>query len=127
MINVPKAEPKPSAKDLAPVKVSPVAAGEPMPLPDIARLAYYETASLDTADLESKARLIEQTLGSFKVEARVREINPGPAVTQFTLEPARADRLACLATTKRTARAVRTGSQGFGMTAPCDVKAGRAH
>jgi S-DNA-T family DNA segregation ATPase FtsK/SpoIIIE len=87
VINVPKAEPKPSAKDLAPVKVSPVAAGEPMPLPDIARLAYYETASLDTADLESKARLIEQTLGSFKVEARVREINPGPAVTQFTLEP----------------------------------------
>jgi S-DNA-T family DNA segregation ATPase FtsK/SpoIIIE len=87
VINVPKAEPRPAAEKAAPVKIAPVAAGEPMPLPDVGRLAYYETASLDTADLEGKARLIEQTLGSFKVEARVREINPGPAVTQFTLEP----------------------------------------
>src|SRR5690606_14526805 len=37
--------------------------------------------------LHAKARLIAETLASFKVEAWVREINPGPAVTQFALEP----------------------------------------
>ena len=57
------------------------------PLPDLNRLMYYDPVSPDTADLHGKARLIEATLASFKVEARVREINPGPAVTQFALEP----------------------------------------
>lgn len=85
VINIPKAEPKPATATLP--KVAPVAPGEPMTLPDVARLAYYEGVSLDTIDLEGKARLIEHTLASFKVEARVREINPGPAVTQYTLEP----------------------------------------
>ncbi|HKG25542.1 MAG TPA: DNA translocase FtsK 4TM domain-containing protein [Thermomicrobiales bacterium] len=87
VINIPKAEPKPAPATATLPKVAPVAPGEPMPLPDVARLAYYETVSLDTIDLEAKARLIEHTLASFKVEARVREINPGPAVTQYTLEP----------------------------------------
>lgn len=35
-----------------------------------------------------KARLIEETLASFKVEARVVGVNTGPAVTQFELQPA---------------------------------------
>ena len=38
-------------------------------------------------ELGDKATLIEETLASFKVDAHVREINPGPAVTQYTLEP----------------------------------------
>lgn len=59
----------------------------PLPLPDISRLAYYDDVAPDTVDLHAKAALIESTLISFKVEARVREINPGPAVTQFALEP----------------------------------------
>ena len=56
-----------------------------MPLPDLGQLAYYDTIVPDAADLDGKARVIEETLASFKVEARVREINPGPAVTQFAL------------------------------------------
>lgn len=59
----------------------------PLPLPDISRLAYYDDVAPDTVDLHAKAALIESTLSSFKVEAKVREINPGPAVTQFALEP----------------------------------------
>nr|MBA2520162.1 DNA translocase FtsK 4TM domain-containing protein [Chloroflexia bacterium] len=59
----------------------------PLPLPDLTRLAYYDDITPDTVDLHGKARLIEETLASFKVEAWVREINPGPAVTQFALEP----------------------------------------
>ncbi len=59
----------------------------PLPLPDISQMAYYDDVAPDTAYLHAKARLIEETLSSFKVEAKVREINPGPAVTQFALEP----------------------------------------
>ncbi|MDQ3780749.1 MAG: FtsK/SpoIIIE domain-containing protein, partial [Chloroflexota bacterium] len=58
-----------------------------LPLPDLSKLNYYDGVTPDTADLHVKARRIEDTLSSFKVEARVREINPGPAVTQFALEP----------------------------------------
>jgi len=58
-----------------------------MPLPDLAGLQTYEEVKLDEVELSGKARRIEETLASFKVEARVREINPGPAVTQYTLEP----------------------------------------
>ncbi len=67
--------------------VTPDPPTRPLPLPDISRLAYYDDVAPDTVNLKAKARLIEETLSSFKVEAKVREINPGPAVTQFALEP----------------------------------------
>lgn len=89
VINIPKRQPKaavPDAALIAPLP-SPVTVGEPLPLPDIRHLAYYDAVTPNTADLEAKARAIEETLASFKVEAMVREINPGPAVTQFALEP----------------------------------------
>ena len=38
-------------------------------------------------DIRERVRIIEETLASFGIEARVKEINPGPAVTQFGLEP----------------------------------------
>lgn len=59
----------------------------PLPLPETQLLSYYDQVVPETAELEHKAKLIEQTLSSFKVQARVREINPGPAVTQFAIEP----------------------------------------
>lgn len=39
------------------------------------------------ADNEERARLIEEALASYGVEVKVREINPGPSVTQFGVEP----------------------------------------
>jgi S-DNA-T family DNA segregation ATPase FtsK/SpoIIIE len=87
VINVPTTEPKSSEKPAAANKDVLVAPGDPMPLPDISQLAHYEGVKLDTSDLEGKARRIEECLASFKVDARVREINPGPAVTQFALQP----------------------------------------
>jgi S-DNA-T family DNA segregation ATPase FtsK/SpoIIIE len=92
VINVPprKPQPLPSASTLRDAEGHaslPSAPARPLPLPDLSRLAYYDDVAPDTTDLHAKARLIEETLGSFKVEARVREINPGPAVTQFALEP----------------------------------------
>ncbi|MGH2547747.1 MAG: DNA translocase FtsK, partial [Thermomicrobiales bacterium] len=80
--------------DIRPASASPIAKtvkplgpDGPFDLPDVSQLAYYQSVMPDAADLEAKATLIEATLQNFKVEARVREINPGPAVTQFTLEP----------------------------------------
>ena len=86
VINAPKpAKPtKPKAGELTtPAPRNPAT----MPLPDIHGLQLYDEVKLDEGELSAKARRIEETLSSFKVEARVREINPGPAVTQYTLEP----------------------------------------
>ena len=86
VINVPpRAQPvaaPPTAKDAANGS-----SDDPLPLPDMSTLAYYDSVAPDEGALNAKARRIEETLTSFRVEARVREINPGPAVTQFALEP----------------------------------------
>ncbi len=91
VINLPakpkKETPKPTVSSLEELRAEPVFDGKPLPLPDIGGLAYYESVTPNPADLEAKARAIEETLSSFKVEATVREINPGPSVTQFALEP----------------------------------------
>ncbi|MBN1217968.1 MAG: DNA translocase FtsK 4TM domain-containing protein [Anaerolineae bacterium] len=42
---------------------------------------------ISEAEIRQRVKIIEETLLSFGVEARVREINQGPAVTQFSLEP----------------------------------------
>ncbi|HYI16654.1 MAG TPA: DNA translocase FtsK 4TM domain-containing protein, partial [Thermomicrobiales bacterium] len=56
-------------------------------LPSVAKLALYKSSEPDASDLEGKAKRIEETLASFKVEAKVREVFPGPAVTLFTVQP----------------------------------------
>ncbi len=79
-----------TASDVPAVPTPVVASPEenaPLPLPDLKQLPYYEQVAPDPGDLEMKAKIIEETLDSFKVDASVREINPGPAVTQFALEP----------------------------------------
>jgi S-DNA-T family DNA segregation ATPase FtsK/SpoIIIE len=88
VINKPRGEGKRDASPKVEKRpVAPVKAGEPMPLPEVGKLALYDGIKLDEGELTAKAQRIEETLTSFKVEARVREINPGPAVTQYTLEP----------------------------------------
>jgi S-DNA-T family DNA segregation ATPase FtsK/SpoIIIE len=88
IINIPKrAGPLKADAVVKPTLPGPVVSGAPLPLPDIRQLKYYETIVPDAGELEKKARTIEEALLSFKVEATVREINPGPAVTQFALEP----------------------------------------
>jgi len=88
IINIPKREVKAAAEQKPGPMTPPVlTGGEPLPLPDIRLLPYYDEVKPDTVELEAKAKAIEATLLSFKVDATVREINPGPAVTQFALEP----------------------------------------
>jgi S-DNA-T family DNA segregation ATPase FtsK/SpoIIIE len=88
VINIPKREPAPAASETTPKVVTEAPAPDlPLPLPDVRLLSYYDQVEPDKDELETRARVIEETLSSFKVQARVREINPGPAVTQFAIEP----------------------------------------
>ena len=91
VINVPHRQSRPTPIPVAvvapPTPIVRTPLGEPMPLPSIGALPYYEAHKPNTAELEAKARLIQEKLASFKVQAWVREINTGPAVTQFALEP----------------------------------------
>ena len=56
-------------------------------LPPIKMLAKIEAPKSAAYDNERRARLIEQTLASFGVDATVVEVNEGPAITQFGVEP----------------------------------------
>src|SRR5207248_590099 len=44
--------------------------------------------SFSPAELKARARIIEETLMSFNIQARVVEVQQGPAITQFGVDPA---------------------------------------
>jgi S-DNA-T family DNA segregation ATPase FtsK/SpoIIIE len=56
-------------------------------LPPISLLKSISEVKVSQVDIKTKIKVIEDTLQSFKVEATVREVNTGPAVTQFAIEP----------------------------------------
>lgn len=56
-------------------------------LPSVTALKAGSFGELSQADLTAKIETIEQTLADFDVYARVVQVNPGPTVTQFGLEP----------------------------------------
>jgi DNA segregation ATPase FtsK/SpoIIIE-like protein len=56
-------------------------------LPPIGILNEAPKASFVQANDEDRASLIEEALGSYGVEVKVKQINPGPSVTQFGVEP----------------------------------------
>ena len=54
--------------------------------PSLSLLSDSISEKADRGDLKKNAATIEQTLESFGIEARVVEVNCGPAVTQYALE-----------------------------------------
>ena len=56
-------------------------------LPPIEILDNIPEVEFGQADNVQRARLIEEALGSYGVEAKVIQINAGPTVTQFGVEP----------------------------------------
>jgi len=57
-------------------------------LPDSGEiLEEAEEVEISHDDIKERARIIEQTLADFGLPVRVVEANPGPAVTQFGLQP----------------------------------------
>ncbi len=57
-------------------------------LPPLDLLDSAPQVEVSRAEIAQKARIIEETLAHFNVQAWVREFHTGPAVTQFALEPA---------------------------------------
>ncbi len=82
----PKAAPAPPADDVAEID----AAGprQAWPLPTVALFDDFIENEVDDNEKRSKARTIEDTLASFKIEVQVVGMNPGPAVTQYLVQPA---------------------------------------
>lgn len=57
-------------------------------LPPLSILSDDKQGKADRGDLNANAATIEKTLDSFGIQAKVTEINCGPAVTQYALEVA---------------------------------------
>jgi len=67
--------------------------GMPWTLPRIDQtLVEMEETQMSLADIREKTRIIEETLRSLGVPVTVVEVNPGPVVTQFGLEPGYSER-----------------------------------
>jgi S-DNA-T family DNA segregation ATPase FtsK/SpoIIIE len=56
-------------------------------LPPVTVLKAGGFGELSQTDLNKKINIIEQTLADFDVHAKVVQVNPGPTLTQFGLEP----------------------------------------
>ena len=92
----PVIKPPPEAKEVkitpreAP-KVTPALLPVPFPgswqLPSLDLLDEMAEVELSQAEVERRARLIEEALASYGVEAKVVQINVGPTITQFGVEP----------------------------------------
>lgn len=55
-------------------------------IPPLSFLSEPEQISADRGDIAKNAKIIEKTLESFGIQARVSEVNLGPSVTQYALE-----------------------------------------
>ncbi len=62
--------------------------------PDISIFDSSPGAKADRGDVRKNAQIIEQTLDSFGITARVAEVNNSPSVTQYALEVALGTKLA---------------------------------
>ncbi|MEX1061508.1 MAG: DNA translocase FtsK 4TM domain-containing protein, partial [Patescibacteria group bacterium] len=64
--------------------------------PSLDMLADPVEGDVERGDIEKNAQLIEQTLESFGVKARVADVNLGPTVTQYALEAERGTKLSAI-------------------------------
>lgn len=81
--------------------------------PPLALLAEKGGAPADRGDVKKNAAIIEHTLDSFGIQARVAEVNGGPAVTQYALEIASGTKIAKIASLQHDialSLATRTGT-----------------
>lgn len=69
--------------------------------PDLEILGDTETGHANRGDIKGNAAIIEQTLESFGITAKVVEVNLGPAVTQYALEVALGTKLSKITALER--------------------------
>jgi S-DNA-T family DNA segregation ATPase FtsK/SpoIIIE len=84
-----EARPSPAAVPAldAPTAPTPPAGSEKWALPPLSLFESSGPVQLSEIDARQRALIIEETLQSFNIEARVVEVNQGPTVTQFGIEP----------------------------------------
>ncbi len=85
---------------------------QPWQYPSLGLLSDGDGGEADRGDINANAQIIENTLDSFGIKARVAEINRGPSVTQYALEIAMGTKLSkitALATDLALALAAPTG------------------
>ncbi len=95
--------PKPSSKPALESKIVSNLPGEDKmwKYPPLDLLVDTETGKADRGDIKGNAAIIEQTLDSFGITARVVEVNLGPAVTQYAIEVALGTKLSKITTLER--------------------------
>lgn len=92
-------EPREKEGELVPSLVSNLPAEEGVwEFPPLSLLADSVGGKADRGDVKKNADVIEKTLESFGVAARVAEVNLGPAVTQYALEIALGTKLSKITT-----------------------------
>lgn len=108
-------------KDKAPKADDGLPASTNLPQPQDMKLWEYPDVSLlsdgpgikaDRGDVRQNAQTIEKTLDSFGVKAKVVEVNPGPAVTQYAMKIAlgtKVSKITSLASDMALALAAPTG------------------
>ncbi|MDP8229993.1 MAG: DNA translocase FtsK [Candidatus Gorgyraea atricola] len=81
------AQPKPAPKK--PVKLTPRIVGDyKLPSLELLNMPSSEPEKIKGEDLEGSARVLEDTLQDFGIDAKVVEINKGPVITRYELQPA---------------------------------------
>ncbi len=86
-IVAPKAAEVSTLETWQPGRYQPVLTAGGWQLPPISILDKPTEVELSQSDIEKRAQLIEEALASYGVEAKVVQINVGPTVTQFGVEP----------------------------------------
>jgi len=84
IVSSPKPQPQKEEETL--VKEQPSLKGQLWEYPPLNLLDDIVSGKAERGDINKNAEKIEKTLESFGVSARVVEVNPGPAVTQYALE-----------------------------------------
>jgi S-DNA-T family DNA segregation ATPase FtsK/SpoIIIE len=69
--------------------------------PSLDLLSEVESGKADRGDIKGNAAIIEKTLESFGITARVVEVNLGPAVTQYAIEVALGTKLSKITSLER--------------------------
>ena len=77
----------PAPESWEPGKYQPILTAGGWQLPPISILDKALESELSQTDIEKRAQIIEEALTSYGVEAKVVQINAGPTVTQFGVEP----------------------------------------
>jgi S-DNA-T family DNA segregation ATPase FtsK/SpoIIIE len=83
----PKVTEAPPLEAWEPGKYQPVLTPGGWQLPPITILDKPAEVELSRSEIEKRAELIQEALGSYGVDAKVVQINVGPTVTQFGVEP----------------------------------------